>query len=377
MGFRHIVAISLAICLCMCGCTQSEEFPTTDPTFSTTAPTSPTTESTSPTIIEDVQPMIYLYGEVHSRGYIIDLELQLWQTYYHEYGMRHLFMESAYFTSEMLNLWMKADNDSILDLICDTMKGTHAGSEVYRDFYIAIKQTCPDTVFHGTDVGHGYDTLGAWYLNYLQEHGLTDSEEYMLTEEAIAQGNTFYHEAEKPNVYRENTMTENFIREFDALDGEKVMGIYGSAHVDLYALNHTKECDAMGKQLKSRYGELVASEDLYERALHEAMPKYTENIVINGKTYPAEYYGLIEVSVSNPEYLTMEFWHLIGAYDDFYNGTNTGNIMYQYMYPMLLQKGEGYLIRYHHADGTFHFEYYICNGKYKQGELYTLEVSLN
>ena len=32
------------------------------------------------------------------------------------------------------------------------------------------------------------------------------------------------------DIYRENKMTENFIRAFDALDGKKIMGIYGASH---------------------------------------------------------------------------------------------------------------------------------------------------
>lgn len=342
------------------GCTQLDDAPTTAPTEN------------------DAPEMIYLYGELHSRPYIVELELQLWQNYYHEYGMRHLFLEDCYFTAQILNLWMQAEDDTLLDLIFAAIKGTHGGSEVKRNFYKSIKETCPETVFHGTDVGHQYDSLGTWYLSYLQEHGLTDSQEYQLTEEAIAQGRAFYHEAKDADVYRENMMAENFIREFDSLTGESVMGIYGNAHTGLYALNKTKECDCMGKQLKARYGETITSEDLYERALLEAKPKHTETIVVNDKSYTAAYYGLTEVNASSPEYHSMEFWHLFGAYEDFYNyGTNTGNTMAQYNFPMLLQTGEAYLIRFNHADGNFHWEYYICTGRYSKGKLYTLEVKFN
>ena len=53
----------------------------------------------------------------------------------------------------------------------------------------------------------------------------------MLAQEAIEQGKFFYEHSD--DVYRENKMAENFIREFDRLTGENVMGIYGGAHTGL------------------------------------------------------------------------------------------------------------------------------------------------
>lgn len=336
-----------------------------------------TTESVSQTVAVEAPAMIFLYGEYHSREYIIDLELELWQNYYHEYGMRHLFLEDAYYTAQMLNMWMQAEDDAILDMIFDAHEGSHAASDVYRHFYQTIKETCPETVFHGTDVGHQYSTLGYWYRDYLQEQGLTDTEEYRLTLDNIEQGQIFYEESDQPSVYRENNMAENFAKAFDALDGESVMGIYGSAHVDLFAMNHTGECPCMGRQLRSRYGDMVSCEDLHQRALESAVPRYTETILINGKQYTAEYFGLREISVSFPEYQSMEFWHIVDGYQDFSAGSNTGNTQGQPAYPMLLQAGEAYMILYTHADGSTHTEYHICTGKYSQGELYTYEVSVN
>ena len=48
-------------------------------------------------------------------------------------------------------------------------------------FYRTIKEQCPETVFHGTDVGHQYDSTGARYQDYLEERGLADTEDYRLT----------------------------------------------------------------------------------------------------------------------------------------------------------------------------------------------------
>lgn len=37
---------------------------------------------------------IYLYGEAHGNAKIIDKEFELWSKYYHNEGMRHLFVET-------------------------------------------------------------------------------------------------------------------------------------------------------------------------------------------------------------------------------------------------------------------------------------------
>ena len=99
------------------------------------------------------------------------------------------------------------------------------------------------------------------------------------------QGETFYANSTEDWVYRENTMTENFIREFEALDGESIMGIYGAAHVGLDTLNHTGECDSMGKQLAEHFGEIVTSENLARRAQAAAQPERVETLSVNGKDY--------------------------------------------------------------------------------------------
>ena len=123
---------------------------------------------------------------------MLELELQIWQDYYHNDGMRHLFIEHGYFTGAYLNLWMSAEDDSILDQLFLDWEGTQACSEASRSFLKAIKETCPETVFHGTDVGHQYWSTGARYLAYLEENQLQDSEDYQLARQAIEQGKTYY-----------------------------------------------------------------------------------------------------------------------------------------------------------------------------------------
>ena len=172
---------------------------------------------------------ITLYWEIHGNAAIKEYEAERWKECYDQ-GMRHLFVELPCYTAQWLNLWMDAEDDGILEQLRRDWEGTYASGAETLDFYRTVKEQCPETVFHGTDVGHQYDSTGARYRDYLEERGLTDTEDYRLTLETIEQGETFYRAED--DAYRENTMAANFIREFDALDGESIMGIYGAAHTD-------------------------------------------------------------------------------------------------------------------------------------------------
>ena len=103
--------------------------------------------------------LIMLDGESHGYTTYYDMELKLWQECYAE-GSRDLFLELPYYTGEFLNIWMKEPSDEILDELFEDIAGTLSGNSDFRDLLISIKETCPDTVFHGTDVGHQYDTTG-------------------------------------------------------------------------------------------------------------------------------------------------------------------------------------------------------------------------
>ncbi|MDF9851525.1 hypothetical protein M2108_005796 [Paenibacillus sp. PastM-3] len=204
---------------------------------------------------------IYLYGEAHGVAEILDKEVELWSQYYHNEGMRHLFVELSYFTAEYLNVWMQSDNDDILDEIYEDWKGSPSYNPDTKNFYKQIKSECPETIFHGTDVGHQYDSTGSRFLAYLEVNGLSGSEKHILTKGAIQQGRFFYQNED--NEYRENKMTENFIREFDKLGNESIMGIYGSAHTVLDGIAYgTDSLPCMANQLQERYGENIFSENL-------------------------------------------------------------------------------------------------------------------
>lgn len=363
---RNTIIVLFAIfALCISGCVQQ-------------AP-SETTQSVRESVYDPAtlinSGQVYLYGEKHGDESTLELELQIWQDHYHNDGMRHLFVEYGYFTSAYLNLWMSAEDDTILDQLFLDWEGTQACSEASRTFLKAIKETCPETIFHGTDIGHQYWSTGARYLAYLDENQLQDTEEYRLVQQAIEQGKTYYGDSQHKDVYRENTMVENFIREFDSLHNESVMGIFGAAHIGLDTLNHSQECDNMATQLKVRYGDQLFSEDLAKRLLEAVSPLSQGTIRIAEKDYVADFYGEQDISTLLPEYKSRKFWHIQNAYEDLEQWEFTGNILPQSNYPMLLEEGQVYMIEYTYADGTQRIEYHICDGSIWNDSLISREIT--
>ncbi len=57
--------------------------------------------------------------------------------------------------------------------------------------------------------------MGKRYLDYLIEHDLADSPQYVLAEQSIQQGKKYY--ADQDYAYRETMLVQNFMREFDML----------------------------------------------------------------------------------------------------------------------------------------------------------------
>lgn len=207
---------------------------------------------------------IYLYGEQHGRKDMMDQEFELWSKFYHEEGMRDLFVEYPCFTAEYLNLWMQAEDDEILNEIYDDVYGTVAHNYYLLEFYQKIKQECPETVFHGTDVGPQYNSTGPRFLKYLEGHGQKDSDLYRQTQTCIEQGKTFHGSGEKEDWgYRETKMVEIFCAEYERAGKPKLMGIYGGAHVELGAQAYeAPELLNMATQLDEKYPGLVHVEIL-------------------------------------------------------------------------------------------------------------------
>jgi len=306
--------------------------------------------------------VIYLYGEEHGKEKILNKELELWGEHYKQ-GMRHLFREAPYYSAEFLNIWMQSDSDEILDEIYDDLARTPAHNPYFKDFYKTIKSQYPETIFHGTDVGHQYDTTGERYLEYLRNNNLEDSEQYLLTKDAIRQGKFFYQYDD--HTYRENMMTENFIREFDKLDGENVMGIYGAAHTGLDSMDFYNTVPCMANQLKERYDDNVNSEDLSGLA-KEIEPLRVDTIKVAGKDYKASYFGIQDLS-SLRGYDFREFWRLEDAYDDFKDSPKNGNVLPYDNYPTLIETGQVFVTDVTKTDGSIEREYYRSDGNEWQG----------
>jgi hypothetical protein len=302
---------------------------------------------------------IYLYGEQHGIDKILDKEFKLWYEYYHNEYMRHLFVELPYYTAEFLNMWMQSESDDILEQIYSDWVGTASHNSYIKEFYKKIKSECPETVFHGTDVGHQYKTTGKRFLRHLENYNLEGSEQYLLAQEAIEQGKYYYEHTK--DVYRENKMTENFIREFDNLSGEKAMGIYGGAHTGLDAMDYTtRSVPCMAKQLKERYGDAVHSEDLTWLA-KDIDPYRVDIIKVNEKDYEASYFAKQDLTGAK-DYDYREFWRLENAYDDFKNNSKTGDVLPYNNYPMLIETGQVFVIDYTKKDSSVIRKYYRSDG---------------
>lgn len=316
---------------------------------------------------------IYLYGEEHAVKSVLNEELDLWNAYYRDNGMRHLFVELPYYSAELLNVWMQSENDEILDLLYQDWEGTAMHSPDVIDFYKQIKNDCPETVFHGVDVGHQYDTTGARYILFLHESGYDETSElYRRAETVIAQGQQYYQEED--SVYRENMMTENFIWEYDRLDGADVMGIFGTAHTGPEGLDYiTKTVPCMANQLAQYYGTALHAEDLTLAKAAYAV----ETFKIGEKEYIASYFGQMDLSAFFPDYQYREYWLLESAYDDFKDYPTTGNVLPYNNYPMEIEKYQVYVVEYTKTDGSVIREYHRADGNMWQGTLVTEEISID
>ena len=315
---------------------------------------------------------IYLYGEMHSDEKTLEKEIALWHAYYHDKGMRHLFVELPYYSAEYLNLWMHEDSDDILEQLYKDNAGTQAHSEAWLAFYRRIKKDYPETVFHGVDVGHQYNTTGERYLADLRRRGMDESsEEYRLAKECMEQGRRFYGNGEKNHESREISMTENFLREYQALSGMDIMGIFGGSHVDPEGLAwHSKTVPSMANQLKKRYGDSLHAEDL----------SFTDKVIsietirVNGKDYQASYFGKVDLGLKGYRY--RKFWRLENAYDDFKDYPRLGNYLSYSNYPMKIETGNIYVVEYTRADGTIEREVHRADGNIMHNMLVTDEMRM-
>lgn len=310
---------------------------------------------------------IYLYGEYHANERLLQKELELWRDCYTR-GMRYLFVEQAYYTAQYFNLWMQAEDDTILLEVFKDWEGSLSYNELVLDFYRSIKADCPETIFVGTDIGHQYETTGARYEAYLRAEGQLTSEEYKRADACVIQGRSFYLESDpdKQDIYRENAMVQNFIAAVERLPaGTDIMGIYGAAHTDPTALSWGGTVDSMAKQLAAYYGDKLHCTDLTQLPA----PTVTEeSFTIAGKSYTATWLGGEDMSEWSQQYQSRTFWRLENAYEDFADAALIDDVLPYNNYPVKVEVGQAFAVELiRKSDGGSEWMYYRADGDEWQG----------
>ena len=237
-----------------------------------------------------------------------------------------------------------------------------------------IKELCPQTVFHGTDVGHQYGTTGERFLRYLESKQQQNIPAYLRAQEIIQQGIAYYNgDKAKAMTYRENMMVQNFIYELKQIQNDDIMGIYGSAHTDTAALDSTGAVPCMANQLKSIYGTNLNTEDLSPLA-KDIVPIRIDTITAAHTDYRAYYYGKQDLT-GFKDFAYREFWQLDGAYQALKNSGKTGDWLPESNYPMKVEANQIYVIDYTKTDNSKMRLYYISEGKMQNGQLITENIA--
>ena len=310
---------------------------------------------------------IYLYGETHADPACLEQELAAWDRYYKELGMRDLFIEVPYYTAAFMNLWMKAEDDAILSRLFEDWEGTAMHDQGVWDFYKSIKEQCPETVFHGFDVGHQYNTTGARYLIGLALTGQMGSADWDETQRVIDQGKQYYQTGDA--AYREDCMAENFVRAFEALPmGASVMVITGSAHSNLYTADYsTGTVPCMANQLRAQYGAALQARNLSD-GIDYARAGDTQLVRLAGADYTAVYLAGQDLRGRLPGYASRDFWLVEGAYEAVCALPANGDVLPYHNFVNPVALGQVYRVVYTMEDGGTAEYYYRADGATFQGE---------
>jgi len=319
---------------------------------------------------EDLPPStgrIFMFGEIHGSEATINRQLEIWGDFYTNYGMRHLFLETSYFQAQLLNLWMQADDDIILLQLFEDWRGSAAHNPYSLAFYRAIKAYYPETIFHGTDVGHQSGSAGRRFLRMLTVNDLQNTESYRLASESIEQFRRF--QRERSHTVRAYYKPRNFIREFDRLGDQDVMAIHGMAHVEIGDFWGYVGVPSMATTLRERYGDNLYTFDMTHYALtrdpHD--PYRIDIITVAGIDFEAAYFGRDNASFTIADGRTLagrEFWRLENAYDYFRDNPLTGNVMPFDNFPMSIETGQVFVADIHFTDGTTVRQFFRASGHY-------------
>jgi len=367
IGLFLIILIAVIV-IAACGGRGSAGNVTQDINETTYVNENPGYEETAKILTDGLSPSsgrIFLFGEVHGIPEIMDRQLEIWGDFYHNYGMRHLFIEASYFTAQFLNIWMQADDDTILYQLFYDWRGSPAHNPHKLVFYRTIKNYFPETVFHGTDVGHQSASTGQRFIRHLTDNNLQDTESYRLTRESIAQFNHFNREGS--HAVRAYYKPRNFIREFDRLGNQDVMAIHGGAHIaSEYFLGYTG-VPSMATVLRERYGDALQIVDMSHYASPRSEPYRVDIISVGGIDFEASYFGIDRHSFTTGdgrEIIGREFWRLENAYEYFRDNPLTGNVLPFHNFPMYVEVGQVFIMDIHLADGTVDRGYYRASGHY-------------
>jgi hypothetical protein len=294
----------------------------------------------------------------------MDKQLEIWGDYYNNHNMRHLFIESPYFTAQFLNMWMQADDDTILNQLYSVWEGTLKHTPHTLAFYQTIKRDYPETIFHGTDVGHQSDTTGQRFLHHLIDNDLKDTEQYTLTRENIAQFERY--QRSRSHAIRAHYKPLNFIREFDALIDQDVMAIHGWSHVDLTDNFAGLGVPSMATILKEHYGDALQTFNM--RHYYFIIEPYrSDTITIDGTEFKVSYFGNDGVRFVNglgQQIVGREFWRLEDAYEHFKDSHLTGIVLPFDNYPMPIEVGQVFVMDIHFADNTVERQFFRASGHY-------------
>ena len=282
----------------------------------------------------DPGELIYLYGENHYHAVCMEKELSAWKDLY-DSGARHLFIEYSYAYAQRLNTWMQADGDELLSWLWseeeDDLDSVPVEALLLFDFYKAVEEHCPETVFHGPDIEHEYDTLGEEYLAALEAAGEQDSVEYARTVLTCEQGKHAHQngETDEGYRYREACLADNFIWEMEQLEPQAVMGIYGFTHVEGVVTEHQKSLatDAnMATRLAEKYGSRIVCTclSLARSSVRTADP--AGPVTLNGKAYETIYIGEHDLRMWAIPYQYVVYWRLQDSWSDFEDTPAVGTL---------------------------------------------------
>ena len=169
-------------------------------------------------------------------------------------------------------------------------------------------------------------------------------------------------------------MVENFIYEIKTIRNVDIMGIYGSAHTNITALDTTGAVPCMAQQLKSIYGNQLNTEDLSPLA-KEIEPIRIDTITAAHTEYSAYYYGQQDLN-GFKGFLCREFWRLDGAYTTLKDSVKTGDWLPESNYLMKIETDQVYVIDYTKTDNIKLRLYYISEGKMRNGQLVTENIAV-